>query len=97
MLFHSFSSHAIDLIDHDLHTRILLKEIPVVINKPPVKTIPYSAPCSFRKITHLPEVMGGADVRFRRDQTVIRMLAHSIDIGHPDPVVSINKESQRIL
>ena len=97
MLVHSFSSHAIDSIDHDLHARILLKEIPVVIDKPPVKPIPYSAPCSFRKITHLPEVMGGADVGLRRDQASIRMLAHPIDIRNPDPVVSINKESQRIL
>jgi len=41
--------------------------------------------------------MGGADVGLRRDQASIRMLAHPIDIRNPDPVVSINKESQRIL
>jgi hypothetical protein len=49
MLLHSFSSRAIDLIDHDLHPGIFLKEIPVLIEKPPVKTIPYATPFAFRK------------------------------------------------
>jgi len=49
MLFHSFSSHAIDLMDHHLHSRIFLKEISVMIDKPPVKTIPYATPFAFRK------------------------------------------------
>jgi hypothetical protein len=40
MLFHSSSSHTIDLIDHGLHPRIFLKEIPVLTDEPPVKTAP---------------------------------------------------------
>jgi hypothetical protein len=91
MLVHSFSSHAIDLIDHDLQAGIFLKEIQVLMDKPPVKTIPYFAPLPFRKIAHLPDVIRGADVRLRRDQTAIRILAHPMDIGNHNPVVSISK------
>jgi hypothetical protein len=58
MLFHSFSPHAIDLIDHNLHAGIFLKEISVFMDKPPVKTIPYSALLPFRKITYLPNIIG---------------------------------------
>jgi len=76
MLFHSFFSHAIDLIDHNLHAGIFPKEISVVMDKPPVKTIPYPTPLPLRKITHLPDIIGGADVRLCRDLTSVVMLAH---------------------
>ncbi len=64
----------------------------VVGDERPEESVPGLTPVALGKITHFPDVVGPGEVGLGGEDATIGKLAHSIDIRHHDPVVSVDKQ-----
>jgi hypothetical protein len=65
--------------------------VDVLVKEPPVKAIPDLAPISLLIIAHPLNVARGADIGFGSDLATIGILTHAVNVGHHDPIISVNE------
>lgn len=87
-----FVVHPIEHVAHLRHAVIFEKDVLVVGNEAPEKSVPDRCPGTFLVVRHLADVVGAGEVGLGGEETTVGELAHAVNVGDHDPVVGIDEE-----